>query len=71
MTALFRNLGRRDGDAVYEPTPAIDVIFGADDHFIAISIHSDEALCFLNLLHQIIDGHVLGSPFRSLDRAEE
>jgi hypothetical protein len=68
---LVPNLGRREGDPIYEPTSAIDLIFSADDHFIGISIHGEEALRFLNLLHQIIDGHGFRSPFRSLDRRSE
>jgi hypothetical protein len=55
------NLGRCEGDSVYESTPTIDFILGTDDHFIGIAIHSDEALGFLDLLHQIIDGHGLAS----------
>jgi hypothetical protein len=54
---LVANLGGSEDDPVYEPTSAIDLIFGADDHFIGISIHRDEALRVPNLLHQIIDGH--------------
>jgi hypothetical protein len=68
---LVANLGRREGDPIYKSTSAIELIFGADDHFIGISIHGDKALRFLNLLPQIIDGHGLRSPFRSLDPAEE
>lgn len=52
---MVANLGGREGDPVYEPTSAIDLISGADGHFIDISIHGDEALRFLNLLHQVID----------------
>ena len=44
------NLGRCEGDSVYESTPTIDFILGTDDHFIGIAIHSDEALGFLDLL---------------------
>jgi hypothetical protein len=55
------NLGRREGGSVYKPTPTIDFVLRADDHLIGIAIHSDEALGFLDLLHQIIDGHGLVS----------
>src|SRR6266446_5533229 len=55
------NLGRREGGAFYESTPTIDFILGADDHLIGITIHGDEALGLLDLLHQIIDGHGLVS----------
>jgi len=33
------------------------LILGADDYFTSIAIHADEALGFLTLLHQILDGH--------------
>jgi hypothetical protein len=51
------DLGRRKDGSIYKPTPAVDLIFGAHDHFIGITIHVDEALGFLNLLHQLVDGH--------------
>jgi hypothetical protein len=54
------DLGRREGGSVYKPTPTIDLILRADDDFIGIAIHGDEALGFLNLLHQFVDGHGLG-----------
>src|SRR5271169_1896364 len=54
---LVANLGRRESGPVYESTPTIDLILGADDHLIGIAIHGDEALGLLDLLHQIIDGH--------------
>jgi hypothetical protein len=44
------DLGRRKDGSVYKPTPAIDLIFGADNHFVGIAIHPNEALGFLNLL---------------------
>jgi hypothetical protein len=56
----FADLGRRKGGSVYEPTPTIDFIFGADDHFIGVAIHPDKALSFLNPSHQIVDAHGLG-----------
>jgi hypothetical protein len=58
------DLGRRNSNPIYKPTPAIDLIFGADDHFIGVSIDSDEPLGFLDLPHQIIHGHKLRSPSR-------
>lgn len=67
---LVANLGRREGGSVYNTTPTIELILGADDHFIGIAIHGDEAFGFLYLLHQIFDGHGSGSHFRSVDRAE-
>jgi hypothetical protein len=66
---LIANLGRREGGSVYEPTPAIDLIFGADDHLIGIAIHVDEALGLFDQLHQIIDGHDLVSIVGRSDRA--
>jgi hypothetical protein len=54
---LAANLGRREGGSVYEPTPTIDFVLGADDHLIGIAIHGDEALGLLDLLHQIRNGH--------------
>jgi hypothetical protein len=54
---MIADLSRRKGDPVYKPSPAIDLIFGADDHLIGIAIHGDEALGLLDLLHQIIDCH--------------
>jgi hypothetical protein len=51
------DLGRREDGSIYKPTPAVDLIFGAHDHFIGITIHGDEALGFLNLLDQLVDGH--------------
>src|SRR5215831_12637930 len=61
---LVANLGRREGSSVYQPTPAIDLILGADDNFIGVTIHGDEALGFLDLSHQLIDGHDLGLHWR-------
>src|SRR6202011_3387276 len=61
---LAANLGRREGGSVYESTPTIDFVLGADDHLIGIAIHGDEALGLLDLLHQIIDGHGLGLHWR-------
>jgi hypothetical protein len=58
---LVSNLGRREGGSVYESTPTIDLILGADDHLIGIVIHGDEALRLLDLSHQIIGGHGLVS----------
>jgi hypothetical protein len=58
------DLGRRKGGSVYEPTPTIDFIFGADDHFIGVAIHPDKALGFLNPSHQIVDAHGLGLHWR-------
>jgi hypothetical protein len=63
------NLGRREGGSVYEATPTIDFILGADDHLIGIAIHGDKALGLLDLLHQIIDGHGLVSIGGLSDRA--
>jgi hypothetical protein len=57
---LVANLGRREAYSIYNTTSTINLILGADDHFIGIAIHGDKALGFLNLLHQIIDGHGLG-----------
>src|SRR5215467_1742836 len=65
---LVANLGRREGSSVYQPTPTIDLILSADDNFIGVAIHGDEALGFLNLLHQIIDGHDLRLHWRRSDR---
>src|SRR5262249_41364726 len=45
------------------------LIFGADDDFTSIAIHADEALGFLNLLHQILDGHGQVSICSLSDRA--
>ena len=58
---VIADLGRREGDPIYKPTPTIDLIFGADDHLIGIPIHGDEALRLLDLSHQIIGGHGLVS----------
>jgi hypothetical protein len=41
----------------------------ADDHFIGIAIHGDEALGLFDLLHQITDGHGLVSIDGLSDRA--
>jgi len=60
----FADLGRRKGGSVYEPTPTIDFIFGADDHFIGVAIHPNKALGFLNPSHQIVDAHGLGLHWR-------
>jgi hypothetical protein len=54
---LVSNLDRRKGGSVYQATPTIDFILGADDHLIGMAIHIDEALRLLDLSHQIIDGH--------------
>jgi hypothetical protein len=54
---LAADLGSRERGSIYETTPTIDFILGADDHLIRIAIHGDEALCLLDLLHQIIDSH--------------
>jgi len=48
---LVANLGRRESGSVYDTTPSIDLIFGADDHLIGIAIHGDEALRLLDLPH--------------------
>jgi hypothetical protein len=40
---LVANLGRREGDSVYNTAPTIDLILSADDHFIGIAIHGDKA----------------------------
>jgi hypothetical protein len=61
--------GRREGDPVYEPTPTIDLILGADDHFIDFAIHCDEALRLLDLLRKISNGHPLVSVGGLGDRA--
>src|SRR4030095_8661409 len=63
---LVANFGRRENGSVYKPTPTIDLILGSDDYFVGIAIHGDEALRFLNLLHQIIDSHGLGLHFVQL-----
>ena len=55
------SLGLGESGSVYEPTPGIDFILGADDHFIGIAIHGDETLSLLDLPHQIIGGHGLVS----------
>ena len=54
---LIADLGGREDGSVYKPTPTINLILGADDYFTSIAIQADEALGFLNLLHQILDGH--------------
>src|SRR5262249_26510279 len=56
---LFANLGSRKSGPVYEPTPAIDFILGANDYLIGITIHIDEALGLLDLVPPIIDAHGL------------
>ena len=49
-------IGRR----VFEALPStIDFVLSADDHFIGIAIHVDEAFGFFNLLRQLVDGHGL------------
>jgi hypothetical protein len=53
------DLVRSEGDLVYEPTPAIDLIFGAKDHFNSAAIHGEDALGLLDLPRQLIDGHGL------------
>ena len=50
---MVANLGRREGGSVYNTTPTVELILGADDHFIGITIHGDKAFGFLYLLHQI------------------
>ena len=54
---LIADLGGHEDGSVYKPTPTINLILGADDYFTSIAIQADEALGFLNLLHQILDGH--------------
>jgi len=54
---LIADLGGHEDGSVYKPTPTINLILGADDYFTSIAIHADEALGFLTLLHQILDGH--------------
>ena len=66
---LVADLGRGENGSVYKSTPAIDLILSTDDHFIGIAIHDDKALGFLNLLHQIIDGHDLSLHWCPRDRA--
>jgi hypothetical protein len=56
---LIADLGRGENGSVYKSAPAIDLILSTDDYFVGIAIHDDQALGFLNLLHQIIDGHDL------------
>jgi hypothetical protein len=56
---VVANLGRCEGGSVYQPTPTIDFVLSADDHFIGIAIHVDEAFGFFNLLRQLVDGHGL------------
>jgi hypothetical protein len=46
---LIADLGGREDGSVYQPTPTINLILGADDYFTSIAIHADEALGFLNL----------------------
>ena len=41
---MVANLSRREGGTVYEATPAIDFVLGADNHLIGVAIHGDEAL---------------------------
>jgi len=67
---LVANLGRREGGSVYNTTPTVELILGADDHFIGITIRGDKAFGFLYLLNQIVDDHGSGPHFRSVDRAE-
>ena len=55
------NLGRRERRSVYESAPTINLILRTDDNLIGIAIHSDEALGFLDLLRQVIDGYGLVS----------
>jgi hypothetical protein len=62
---LIADLGRGENGSVYKPAPAIDLILSTDDHFIGIAIHDDQALRFLDLLHQIIDGHDLSLHWRA------
>jgi hypothetical protein len=59
---LVANLGRREGGSVYESTPTIDFILGADDHLIGIAIHGDEALGHLDDLMQQIACGVVYAP---------
>jgi hypothetical protein len=58
------DFGRREDSSVYKPTPAIDLIFGPDNHFISAVIHCDEAFHFLNLFDQVIDSHGLDLQWR-------
>jgi len=66
---LIADFGRGENGSVYKSTPAIDLILSTDDHFIRIAIHDDQALRFLNLLHQIVDGHDLILHWCARDRA--
>ena len=66
---LIADLGGREDGSIYKPTPTINLILGADDYFTSIAIHADEALGFLNLLHQILDGHGQVSICSLSDRA--
>src|SRR5215468_1415434 len=66
---LIADLGGREDGSVYQPTPTINLILGTDDYFTSIAIHADEALSFLNLLHQILDGHGQVSICSLSDRA--
>jgi hypothetical protein len=66
---LIADLAGREDGSVYKPTPTINLILGADDYFTSIAIHADEALGFLNLLHQILDGHGQVSICSLSDRA--
>jgi hypothetical protein len=61
------DLVRSEGDLVYEPTPAVDLIFSADDRFISVAIHGEEALGLLDLPRQIID--VRGLDLHSTENA--
>src|SRR6516162_1348369 len=54
---LIADLGGREDGSVYKLRPTINLTLGADDYFTSIAIHADEALGFLNLLHQILDGN--------------
>ena len=67
---VIADLGLREGDPVYKPTPTIDLIFGANDNLIGIAIHGDEALRLFDLLLQISDSHALVSICGLGDRAQ-
>src|SRR5438552_3327784 len=67
---VIADLGLREGDPVYKPTPTIDLIFGVNDPLIGIAIHGDEALHLFDLLLQISDSHALVSICGRGDRAQ-
>jgi hypothetical protein len=66
---VIADFGLRESDPVYKPTPTIDLIFGADDHFIGIAIHGDQALRLFDLVRQISDSYALVSIVGLSDRA--